>query len=63
MGVFVNTMAKTLLTGGSATLWVYKNGIRFSRGWFAFFAYKWSYNIVSQAGGVWMARGAAVGKP
>ena len=34
MGVFVNTTVKTLLVGVIATHWVYKNGIKFSRGWF-----------------------------
>ena len=32
MGVFVNTMAKTLLMGVNGTHWLYKNGIRLSRG-------------------------------
>ena len=51
MGVFVNTMAKTLLVGVSGTHWLYKNGN------------KWSYNIAIRDRGDWMARGAAVGKP
>ncbi len=63
MGVFVNTMAKTLLMGESATHWVYKNGFRFWRGWFPAIGNKWSYNIATQARGVWMTRGGAVGKP
>ena len=63
MGVFVNTVTKTLLVGVSGTHWVYKNDFRFSRGWFPAFADKWSYNIATCARGDWMARGAAVGKP
>ena len=63
MGVFVNTVTKTLLMGVIATHWLYKNGFRFSRRWFPLFAYKWSYNIAMRGRGVWMARGGAVGKP
>ena len=63
MGVFVNTVSKTLLVGVSGTHWLYKNGFRFSRRWFPLFAYKWSYNIAIRDRGDWMARGAAVGKP
>ena len=63
MGVFVNTVAKTLLMGVIATHWLYKNGSRIPREWFPAIADKWSYNIATQARGVWMTRGGAVGKP
>ena len=63
MGVFVNAMVKTLPVGVIATHWLYKNGIRFSRGWFPPLASKWSYNIAIRGRGVWMAWDAAVGKP
>ena len=63
MGVFVNTMMKTLLLGVIGTHWVYKNGFRFSWGWFPAIAYKWSCNIAIQRRGVWMTLDAAVGKP
>ena len=32
MGVFVNTMGKTLLVGVTGTHWLSKNGLKFSRG-------------------------------
>jgi len=63
MGVFVNTVTKTLLVGVSGTHWVYKNDFRFSRRWFPLFAYKWSYNIAIWAVRLWMTRDAAAGKP
>ena len=63
MGVFVNTMSKTLMMGVSATHWLYKNGFRFPRGWFPAIGNKWSYNIAIWGREIWMARGAAVGKP
>ena len=63
MGVFVNTMVETLLVGVTATHWLYKNGFRFSRGGFPFFASKWLYNIAIWGREIWMVRGAAVGKP
>ena len=55
MGVFVNTVSKTLLMGVSGTHWLYKNGFRFSRGWFPAIADKWSYNIAIWAVRLWMA--------
>ena len=63
MGVFVNTVTKTLLMGVIATHWLYKNGFRFSRGWFPALASKWWYNVAIRDRGDRMARGAAVGKP
>ena len=63
MGVFVNTVAKTLPVSVIATHWLYKNGSRIPRGWFPFFASKWSYNIAIRGRGVRMAPDAAVGKP
>jgi hypothetical protein len=63
MGVFVNTTGKTLLVGVTGTHWLYKNGFRFSRGWFTAIASKWSYNIAIGSREIWMARGGAVGKP
>ena len=63
MGVFVNTVTKTLQMGVIATHWLYKNGFRIPRGWFPFFASKWSYNIAIRGRGIWMAQGAAAGKP
>ena len=63
MGVFVNTMAETLLVGVTGTHWLSKNGFRFSRGRFPPIGNKWSYNIAIRSRDIWMARGAAAGKP
>ncbi len=56
-------MSKTLLVGVSGTHWLYKNGFRFSRGWFPALADKWSYNVAIRDRGDWMVLDAAVGKP
>ena len=63
MGVFVNTMAKTPMMSVIGTHWVYKNGFRFSRGWFTSLAYKWSCDVAIQRRGMGMTWGAAVGQP
>ena len=56
-------MGKTFMMGLSGTHWLYKNGFRFSRGWFAALGNKWSYNVAFWAVRVWMAWDGAVGKP
>ena len=63
MGVFVNTVTKTLMVGVSGTHWLYKNDFRFSRRWFPLLASKWSYNIAIGAIELRRALDGAVGKP